>query len=155
MGGTTSGEWTAESMYALGMRHATAEAEGDLEATMATLVDEPVYEFWPMGKKMVGTDAVLRYYEHLVSDFMPSQIGYRMIAETVSAEALSQEYVIELHGEDGQPETHRVLGVLFAASDGSGLMGGERIWGSEACLRELVGPLFDELEPIRPDGSGR
>ena len=148
MAGTNDEKWTAESMHALGMRHATAEAEGDLEATMATLVDEPVYEFWPMGKKMVGTDAVLRYYEHLVSDFMPSQIGYRMIAETVSAEALSQEYVIELHGEDGQPETHRVLGVLFAANDGSGLMGGERIWGSDAFLRRMIGPIWDELESI-------
>ena len=26
--------------------------KGDLEETMATLVDEPDYEFWPMGKKM-------------------------------------------------------------------------------------------------------
>ena len=148
MGGTTGDEWTAESMYALGMRHATAEAEGDLEATMATLVDEPVYEFWPMGKRMVGTDAVLRYYEHLVSDFMPAQIGYEMIAETVSADALSQEYVIELHGEDGKPETHRVLGVLYAANDGSGLMGGERIWGSDAFLWRMIGPIWDELESI-------
>ena len=148
MAGTKDAEWTAESMYALGMRHATAEAEGDLEATMATLVDEPVYEFWPMGKKMVGTAAVLRYYEHLVSDFMPAQIGYEMIAETVSPDALSQEYEIEIRGEDGEPETHRVLGVLFAAKDGSGRMGGERIWGSDAFLRRMIGPIWDELESI-------
>ena len=148
MAGTKNAEWTAESMYALGIRHATAEAEGDLDATMATLVAEPVYEFWPMGKKMVGTDAVRRYYEHLVSDFMPAQIGYEMIAETVSPEALSQEYVIEIHGEDGKPETHRVLGVLYAAKDGSGLMGGERIWGSDAFLRRMIGPIWDELESI-------
>ena len=55
--------WTAESMYALGIRHATAEAEGDLDATMATLVEVPVYEFWPIGRKMVGRDAVLRLLE--------------------------------------------------------------------------------------------
>ncbi|MCR9094327.1 MAG: hypothetical protein NXI30_08925 [bacterium] len=148
MAETKNAEWTADSMYALGVRHATAEAEGDLEATMATLVDEPVYEFWPMGKRMIGTDAVLRYYEHLVSDFMPSQIGYEMISETVSAEALSQEFVIELRGEDGAPETHRVLGVLYAAQDGSGLMGGERIWGSDEFLRRMIGPIWDELETI-------
>ena len=148
MAETTNAEWTADSMYALGVRHATAEAEGDLEATMATLVDDPVYEFWPMGKRMVGTDAVLRYYEHLVSDFMPSQIGYEMICETVSPEALSQEFVIELRGENGEPETHRVLGVLSAAQDGSGLMGGERIWGSDEFLRRMIGPIWDELETI-------
>ncbi len=148
MAGTKNADWTAEAMYALGTRHATAEAEGDLEATMATLVEEPVYEFWPMGKRMVGRDAVLRYYEHLVSDFMPAQIGYRMICETVSPEALSQEFVIEMHGADGKPETHRVLGVLYAADDGSGLMGGERIWGSDAFLRRMIGPIWDELESI-------
>lgn len=148
MSGTKKAEWTAEAMYELGVRHATAEAAGDLDATMATLVDEPVYEFWPMGKRMIGTDAVRRYYEHLVSDFMPAQIGYEMIAETVSPEALSQEYAIEIYGEDGRPETHRVLGVLYAAGDGSGLMGGERIWGSDAFLRRMIGPIWDELESI-------
>ena len=148
MAGTKDAEWTAESMYALGMRHATAESQGNLEETMATLVDEPVYEFWPMGKRMVGADAVLRYYEHLVSDFMPAQIGYEMIAETVSPEALSQEYTIEIRGEHGEPETHRVLGVLVAAQDGSGLMEGERIWGSDAFLRRMIGPIWDELETI-------
>ena len=149
MAETKNAEWTADSMYALGMRHATAEAEGDLDETMATLVDEPVYEFWPMGKRMVGTDAVLRYYEHLVSDFMPAQIGYEMIAETVSPEALSQEYVIRLKGENGgEPQSFRVLGILFAADDGSGLMGGERIWGSDAFLRRMIGPIWDELESI-------
>ena len=100
---------TADEMRALGMKHAQLEADGDLDGTMATLVDDPVYEFWPSGRRMTGTDQVRRYYEHLVSDFMPSQIGYAMVAETVSPEALSQEYMIELRGESG-PERHRVLG---------------------------------------------
>ena len=140
-------EWTAEAMYALGMRHATLEADGDLDGTMATLVPEPVYEFWPMGRRMVGAEAVRRYYQHLVDVFMPEQIGYEMIAETVSSQALSQEYVLELPGPNG-PEHHRVLGVLYAASDAPGLMGGERIWGSEELLRRMVGPVWDELELI-------
>ena len=139
--------WTADSMYALGMRHATAEAAGDLDGTMATLVENPVYEFWPMGRKMVGRDAVRRYYEHLVDDYMPAQLGFEMVCETVSPEALSQEYVVRVPGPNG-PEAHRVLGVLYAADDGSGLMGGERIWGSEAFLRRMIGPVWDELEEI-------
>jgi hypothetical protein len=134
-------------MYALGMKHATLEADGDLDGTMATLIDVPVYEFWPMGKRMTGRDQVMRYYEHLVGDFMPRQIGYEMVAETLSSEALSQEYMIEIHGDNG-PEKHRVLGILVAASDGSGLMSGERIWGSDAFLRQMIGPVWDDLENI-------
>ena len=47
--------WTREAMYALGMRHATLEAEGDLAGTMETLIAEPIYEFWPIGRRMVGS----------------------------------------------------------------------------------------------------
>lgn len=144
---TEADGWTPEAMYELGVRHATREAEGDLDGTMETLIDEPVYEFWPMGKRMVGTDAVRRYYAHLISDFMPSQIGYEMVDETLSAHALSQEYVIELHGPNG-PEKHRVLGILYAAKDTPGKMGGERIWGSDEFLRRMIGPIWDELETI-------
>ncbi len=143
----TGGAGSREAMYALGMKHATLEAEGDLDGTMATLIDVPVYEFWPMGKRMTGRDQVMRYYEHLVGDFMPRQIGYEMVAETLSSEALSQEYMIEIHGDNG-PEKHRVLGILVAASDGSGLMSGERIWGSDAFLRQMIGPVWDDLENI-------
>ena len=143
----TGGAGSREAMYALGMKHAMLEAGGDLDGTMATLIDVPVYEFWPMGKRMTGRDQVMRYYEHLVGDFMPRQIGYEMVAETLSSEALSQEYMIEIHGDNG-PEKHRVLGILVAASDGSGLMSGERIWGSDAFLRQMIGPVWDDLENI-------
>ena len=45
-------EWSVKDMYELGSRHARVEAERDLEATLATLVQEPAYEFLPMGWKM-------------------------------------------------------------------------------------------------------
>ncbi len=135
------------AMRALGVRHATLEAQGDLDGTMETLVDEPVYEFWPAGRRMVGRDAVRRYYRHLIDHFMPSQLGYEMVAETLSAGALSQEYVIELRGPDG-PERHRVLGILVGDSTRPDLLAGERIWGDEDFLRRMVGPIWDELERI-------
>ena len=61
--------WTVEDMHELGTRHAALEAKGDLEATMATLVDEPVYEFWPLGLSMKGEAPVRRYYERCVERF--------------------------------------------------------------------------------------
>jgi len=139
--------WTNEMMQEVGTRHATLEGAGDLDGTMATLVEVPVYEFWPMGKKMVGGDRVRRYYEHLIKDFIPNQIDYTLIEETLSPGALSQEYVIRINGPNG-PESHRVLGVLYAAKDSPGLLGGERIWGSEEFLRQMIGPIWDELETI-------
>ena len=138
---------SSEEMRALGMRHALLEAEGDLDGTMATLVADPVYEFWPCGRRMVGAESVRRYYEHLVGEFMPRQVGYSMVAETVSPDALSQEYVIELRKGDGS-EHHRVLGILVGSESERDKLAGERIWGSEEILRAMVGPVFDELERI-------
>ena len=55
-----SSEWTARDMHALGTHHAQVETERDLEATMATLVEDPVYELWPVGLRMQGRDRVTR-----------------------------------------------------------------------------------------------
>jgi hypothetical protein len=142
-----AGEWSADRMRELGERHAQLEAEGDLEGTMATLVDDPVYEFWPIGRRARGREAISRYYQHLFDVFIPKQRGYRLVDEWLSEGSLAQEYAIEINGEHG-PVTHQVIGILWAEG---ALMGGERIWASEECLREMVGPLFEELEPIRPE----
>jgi hypothetical protein len=141
-----AGQWSAENMRALGSRHAQLEAERDLDGVMATLVADPVYEFWPIGLRARGQDSIRRYYEHLLEVFIPTQRGYRLVEEWLSERSLAQEYAIEINGPDG-PETHQVIGILWAEGE---LMGGERVWGSEACLRAMIGPLFDELEPIHP-----
>lgn len=150
------GAWTRDSMRALGEMHARVETEGDLEATMATLVDVPIYEFWPIGRRATGREAVRRYYEHLIGSFMPSQRGFRLVEEWLSERSLAQEYEIEINGQEG-PEGYRVIGILFAEdsvqsgggpSTSGGLLGGERIWGSEDILRKMVGPVWDELEAI-------
>ena len=140
-------EWTAEKMHELGTLHARLETEGDLEGTMKTLVADPVYEFWPIGLRARGSNIIRRYYEHLMQVFMPSLLGSALLEEWLTEKSLAQEYSIELNGPDG-PETHHVIGILWAEGE---LMGGERIWGSEACLRAMVGPLFDELERIGDD----
>jgi len=140
----SEGTWNAAAMLELGMRHARLEAEGELDLVMDTLVADPVYEFWPIGLRMRGRDQVRRYYEHLIGPFYAAQKSYRLIEEWLSEKSLAQEYemVVEL---DGQLETHHVIGILFARD---GLLGGERIWGSKAILKQMVGPVWDELEQI-------
>lgn len=140
----TASTWTAEDMLELGTRHARLEAEGELDLVMETLVADPVYEFWPIGRRLRGRDGVRRYYEHLMGTFFGEQEGYELIEEWISDRSLAQEYAMTVRFEAG-PETHRVIGILFARD---GLLGGERIWGSEAILKKMVGPIWDELERI-------
>ena len=138
--------WTAEDMRALGSKHAELETAGDLEGTMATLVEDPIYDFWPIGRRARGHDAVRRYYEHLIQDFFPRRLDVALVEEWLSKRSLAQEYALEFEGEDG-PERHHVIGILFVDGEGP-KMGGERIWADERCLRAMLGPVWDALEPI-------
>jgi hypothetical protein len=143
-----AGTWDAQAMLELGTRHALLEAEGRLDEVMDTLVADPVYEFWPSGRRMRGRAQVRRYYEHLIGTFFGQQKSYRLIEEWLSERSLAQEYEMVVEFEGG-PEAHHVIGILFASAERDGLLGGERIWGSPAILAKMVGPVWDELEEIR------
>ena len=61
-----AGQWSAEKMRALGSRHAQLEAECDLDGVMATLVADPIYEFWPIGLRARGQDAIRPFIRPLI-----------------------------------------------------------------------------------------
>ena len=111
---------------------------------MATLVEDPQYEFWPAGLRMSGRNQVRRYYEHLFASFIPATVHHELLSQWANESAVAQEYEIHLD-IDGQIERHRVVGILVASGS---LLGGERVYASELCMRRMVGDLFDELLPI-------
>ena len=138
-------DWSVERMHELGTKHAKLEADCDLDGTMATIVEHPVYEFHPAGVRLEGREQVRRYYEHLLTHFVPSTRGVILIEEWVSASSIAQEYEITVEVE-GALEAHRVIGILFAEGE---LLGGERIYSSERCARLMLG------EALYAQGSSR
>ena len=143
----STAKWDAKAMLELGTLHAHLEAEGKLDEVMETLIADPVYEFWPIGLRMRGRNQVRRYYEHLIGQFYSEQKSYRLIEEWLSERSLAQEYEMVVQFDTGV-EAHHVIGILFAKD---GLLGGERIWGSKAILKKMVGPVWDELEQIQTE----
>jgi hypothetical protein len=137
-------DWSREQMAELGTRHSTLEARGELEPLLETLVDEPVYEFHPIGLCMRGGDQVRRFYTQFCERFLPMRHSFTLVAEWVSETSVAQEYDVSLR-VDGKIETHRVLGVLYASGD---LLAGERVYASERFIRLMTGDLFDELERL-------
>ena len=131
-------------MAELGTRHSTLEARGELEPLLETLVDDPVYEFHPIGLCMRGGDLVRRFYTQFCERFLPMRHSFTLVAEWVSETSVAQEYDVSLR-VDGRVETHRVLGVLYASG---GLLAGERVYASERFIRLMTGDLFDELERL-------
>ncbi len=131
-------------VHAIGTNHSQVETACELDSTMATLVPDPVYEFFPVGLRMRGSDAVRRYYEHLMAHFLPNVEDATVVDEWCNENSLNQEYDVRVR-IDGKLERHRVLGILVVAGD---LLSGERIYGSERVLRLMLGDLYDELEPL-------
>jgi len=152
--------WSVSDMLELGHRHADLEARRELVPLMATLVENPCYEFHPLGLGMSGGDRVRRYYQQFFDDFMQKIVGYELLDEWASESSVAQEYAITLklgpegvgggaEDSEGELETHRVLGILFAQQTASGtLLGGERIYAGERVIRLMAGTLFDEFEPL-------
>ena len=124
--------------------HAHAEAMGDLEGTLATLCDDPVYELLPLGVVLRGADFTRQYYERFFSECMPRVLGYELRSEWVMDDGLGQEYHLVVDGPDGARE-HDILGILTFGD--AGLLSGERLYASDELLRFLFGPLLDHAEP--------
>jgi len=143
-------KWNVARMIELGHRHAQLEADKKLEPLLQTMVEEPVYEFHPLGMAMRGGDRVRRYYTQFIEKFMQTIVGYELLDEWANERSVVQEYDITVDVGEGA-ETHRVIGILFAEGE---LLGGERVYGSERICRMMLGDLYEELEAIgMPPGS--
>lgn len=127
------------------MRHIHMEAQGDLEGTLATLVDDPVYELHPIGLKMTGKALVRLYYEHFFSEVRPHIADYEFHGYCFGETSLNTETTIRWRLDDGKLRDFRVMTVLPYAEGG---ISGERIYADDDFFRLLFGPFFSGLQPI-------
>jgi carboxymethylenebutenolidase len=76
-------------------RHMQAELDGDLETTMATMVDDPHLNHVPVLAGGVGPEGVRSFYaDHLVGKFFPPDVEVINVSRTVGSEQLVDELVI-------------------------------------------------------------
>lgn len=133
-------------LVATANRHAEAEGAGDLEAILATMEGEPVYEFYPARRCFRGMEQTRRFYEHFISDVRVRMRGARSIGEWIGALGVVQEYEILIQCDGAvAPSSHRIIALLKFGAEG---LSGERMYADDTLLRTLCGPLWDELEPI-------
>ena len=131
---------TTEELIEIAHRHARAEADGDLEATLATLDDDPFYELLPVGLCFRGRQAAQVYYEHFFSTFRPMAQSSELRGEYVSSHGLAQEYVLKLRLTGGIEECHPLVSVL---TFGDAALSGERVYADHRLLRMLFGPAYE------------
>lgn len=136
---------TIAEFAAIAERHSRAEAEDDLETTLATLDPEPVYELQPVGRRLVGREKTERYYRWFFENFKPRVVDYTMRIGATNEKGVIHEFDIRVRNDDGTIEQHALAGILLFGDE---KLSGERVWGGERILRMIFGPLYDETEPI-------
>lgn len=127
------------------LQHSGAEGAGDMAGTMKTLEANPVYDFYPMGRRMTGTERVRRYYEHFFAEVQPRIAGFEMIAEWIGDAGVNQEYTVRYRFDDGRVKSFRILGIL---TFGETKLSGERLYADEEFFRILIGPVWSETDAI-------
>jgi hypothetical protein len=135
-----------DAMVAVALAHAAAEGEGDLEETMATLDDDPVYELLPRGVALRGRDAARRYYEHFFANVMPRVTGFDLRSEWITDDGVLQEYTLFVDGLGEPGIGHSIIGILTFGNDGK--LSGERLYASDALLEFMFGPVLAEAVPL-------
>ncbi|MCJ0902447.1 nuclear transport factor 2 family protein [Rhodococcus sp. ARC_M6] len=135
-----------QELVEVALAHTVAEAAGDLEATLATLDDDPVYELQPIGRAMRGSDKARRFYEHFFANFKPLVEGRELRSQWVTDDGVGQEYTLWLRLPDGSTERHDIIGVLTFGENAK--LSGERVYTSDLLLSRMFGPLLDEAEPV-------
>jgi len=83
------------AMLATFQRHMAAEMTGDLDATMATMTDDPGVNHVPVQMGGVGRDGVREFYRnHLVGKFFPPDVEFLTVSRTVGDHRIVEEIVI-------------------------------------------------------------
>jgi hypothetical protein len=119
---------------------------GDIDAVMAALVDEPVFELWPIGLRLSGGDHVRRYYGHFLGEVMPRSAGGELVGTYVGEHEVAFEFVTGYTHDSGEVETFHILAIQPVVGD---RVAGERLYGSDRYMHLIVGDeLWHLLEPI-------
>ncbi len=135
----------ARARYAI--QHIFVESHDDMEATLATLIDEPVYELHPIGLRMRGKPQVKRYYRHFFEEARKHVIDYVVHGYCYGETSMTVEVTVTWRYDDSRVRHFRNLTVLPYAEGG---ITGERMYAEDEFYRCLFGPVLDELEPISP-----
>jgi hypothetical protein len=119
------------------------ERAADVDAILAAFVDEPVFEFHPIGRRLVGPERVGLLYEHMLADFMPRIVRVEVGITLSTAVDLMKEQSLRLRLDDGTARTFQTV-VVTGTADGG--LWGQRFYAATEFFRLLLGELLEDAE---------
>lgn len=130
---------TIEDMKYLVQTHANFEQSQDIEGTLSTLVENPIYEIYPARLKLEGKENIATFYKEHFHSFFPLISSFQLLNEFWTSESACMEYDLMLKAPHDK-QTHRIMVVLTAKN---GLLLGERFYISENLAQIMSGSAFN------------
>jgi steroid delta-isomerase-like uncharacterized protein len=125
-------------------KHVAAETAFDIEATLATLTNDCLFEDVPSGSTYSGHDGVRAYYQEWWSAFGNLPSGSRLYAPADDFLIVETRFVGRHVGAYGglAPSGQNIdLPVAIFVSFRDGLMAGERFYYDRASLIKQIAPI--------------
>ncbi len=125
-------------------KHVSAETAFDMEATLATLTEDCLFEDIPSGKKYIGREAVRTYYREWWDAFGNVPVKSRRYIPSGDCLIVEARFVGEHRGAyRGIAATGRSIDLPLAifVTFRDGLMQGERFYYDHATLLSQISPV--------------
>jgi hypothetical protein len=133
---------TIDEMRNLVKKHADLETQLDLEGVLATLVENPVYEFHPDRLRLEGKDNIRQFYQDHFEYFFPLIKSHVLINECWDHNSACLEYDLYLKAPYPPDRAFRTTVVL---TEDNSLLIGERFYVENELARLMAGPSFNKF----------
>ena len=154
-----------QQMVALFETHVTAELEGDLDTTMATMSDDPHLNHVPTMAGGVGQEGVRAFYrDHLVGKFFPPDVNMVNVSRTIGQDQVVDEFFISFTHTTaidwllpGVAPTGKSVEMAVAVIVGfkDGKISHEHIYWDQASVLVQIGLLDPKGLPVTGAASAR
>jgi hypothetical protein len=141
---------TLQQMEELLAIHEMAEFNLDLDGTMATLVDNPIYELPALNWYIEGRDAVRETYRRLLHGGDVRNLWAEKRTHAVTASSLCREAYVYIDTDEGGRVTGRYNVVMDFEGD---KIAGERMFMDATfakAMHEILGPDFGDVPGVSP-----
>lgn len=131
-----------DEMRTLVQKHADFETKLNLDGVLATLVENPIYEFLPDRLRLEGKENIRQFYRYHFDLFFPLIKSHVLINECWDANSACMEYELYLKEPHDPSRAYRLMVVLTKENS---LLIGERFYVENELARLMAGPSFDKF----------
>ena len=133
---------TVDEMRKLVQKHADLETTLDLEGVLATLVENPIYEFHPARLRLEGKENIRQFYRDHFDTFFPLIKSHELINECWGSHSACLEYDLYLKEPYDPNRAYRINVVL---TEENSLLIGERFYVEDELAQLMAGASFSKF----------